>query len=487
MSLHTPEGWASARVEELFDWWGGMTPSTTVQAYWGGGLPWVSSKDLKSYRLNAELEMVTEKALRETRLRKCRPGTLLIVVRSGVLTHTLPVAIANRELVINQDLKAFDSGDDDVNRWFATYLRANEQEILDANRKDGTTVQSIRVEQLIQRIVPVPPIAEQRRVVEKAEALLARVNTVRVRLIHVSRILQRFRQAVLTAAFRDGLIGLPKGRDDVPAEVAAVATGFSEQGWPLVRAEQACSVVQSGSTPTGRPFSAAGDIPFLKVYNVVDHHIDFDYKPQFVSRTVHNGELRRSVVRPGDVLMNIVGPPLGKIAIVPETYPEWNINQALVLFRPNGFLEPRFLYYFLREGSAIRELAPDYRGSAGQSNISLSQSRDLLVPVPNIQCQRALIGTVGRLFRLADAVEEHIKGALARAESTSKAILCRAFAGRLVPTEAELAAVDGRSYETSQELLDRIRLAQEEAVREKTPPLGRRRTRTALKRRTRSR
>jgi type I restriction enzyme S subunit len=63
-------------------------------------------------------------------------------------------------------------------------------------------------------------------------------------------------------------------------------------------------------------------VPSLKVYNIVDQRLDFDYKPQFIARDLHGGAMRRARALPGDVLMNIVGPPLGKVAVVSDQYPE---------------------------------------------------------------------------------------------------------------------------------------------------------------------
>ena len=71
------------------------------------------------------------------------------------------------------------------------------------------------------------------------------------------------------------------------------------------------------------------------------------YKPQFIKRAIHEKELKRCKVYPSDVIINIVGPPLGKVALIPDTFPEWNMNQAIVLFRPKEILLPVFLYYVL--------------------------------------------------------------------------------------------------------------------------------------------
>ena len=81
------------------------------------------------------------------------------------------------------------------------------------------------------------------------------------------------------------------------------------------------------------------------VYNIVNQEINFFYKPQYIKRDIHEKELKRCRVFPTDVIINIVGPPLGKVAMIPDDFPEWNINQAIVIFRPKEFLLPQFLYF----------------------------------------------------------------------------------------------------------------------------------------------
>lgn len=177
-------------------------------------------------------------------------------------------------------------------------------------------------------------------------------------------------------------------------------------GWALTSASEACAVVQAGGTPKAGFIQEPG-IPFLKVYNIVNQKIDFDHKPQFVSNEIHCGELKKSVILPGDVLMNIVGPPLGKVALVPDTFPEWNANQAIVLFRPGPAVTSRWLYYFLCEGASIRSIVHDTRGTAGQVNIALSQCRNFEIALPPVTEQRRIVAKLDLLLaRLASARAE---------------------------------------------------------------------------------
>src|SRR5438093_13437714 len=90
-------------------------------------------------------------------------------------------------------------------------------------------------------------------------------------------------------------------------------------GWAWSVPDNFCSVVASGSTPSpGKMFAGQGDVPFLKVYNLThDGALDFGTRPTFIEHETHNGPQKRSIAKPGDVLINIVGPPLGKVSLVP--------------------------------------------------------------------------------------------------------------------------------------------------------------------------
>jgi type I restriction enzyme, S subunit len=100
--------------------------------------------------------------------------------------------------------------------------------------------------------------------------------------------------------------------------------------------------------------------------------------------------------------MNIVGPLLKKIAIIPEEYTEMNMNQAIVRFRPIKYVLPKYLYYCLQYDETLRDVINETRGVVGQSNISVSQSRNLVMPILFIE-ERAVI--VNKLEELIEREE----------------------------------------------------------------------------------
>lgn len=204
--------------------------------------------------------------------------------------------------------------------------------------------------------------------------------------------------------------------DEIPFDLPA--------GWVWVRLGGICESITKGTTPATTELKNTGEIPYLKVYNVVNQKINFYYKPQYISKEIHN-QLQRSKVYPSDVLMNIVGPPLGKIAIVPNDFEEWNINQALAIFRSVIRSINRFIYLFLNEGSAIKAIQT--LGVVGQDNISLAQCRDIVFPLPPLAEQQAIVERVDRLLNQVNALEQQVKERKSYAEQLMQAVLREAF------------------------------------------------------------
>ena len=287
-----------------------------------------------------------------------------------------------------------------------------------ASLNKSTAIPGLSRGDAYQILVALPPLAEQKRIADKLDTVLTRVDAVNTRLARVAPLLKRFRQSVLAAATSGRLTEDWRG---------------GAMDWSSVPAAEICEKVQSGGTPKAG-FAEAG-VPFLKVYNIVDQRVAFDYKPQFVSQAIHESELRKSQVFPNDVLMNIVGPPLGKVAVVPADHSAWNINQAITLFRPSSKITSQWIYILLCEGAPIRDVLARTKGSVGQVNISLSQCRAFEFQVPSVEEQTEIVRRVETLFAFADRLEARLAQAQTAATRLTPALLAKAFRGELVPQD----------------------------------------------------
>ncbi len=267
--------------------------------------------------------------------------------------------------------------------------------------------------------VPYPPLSEQRRLVARIESLFAKLDAAREKVQSVLDSHETRKAALLHAAFTGKLTA--KWREE---------QGESSHAWRIEKLENLCEKITCGKTPKN-DISPQGEIPYLKVYNIVNDKIDFRSKPQYISRDVHETKLKSSILKPNDVIMNIVGPPLRKIAIIPDTYPEWNMNQAIVRFRPKEGLDYHFLYYALLNPETLDDVVQRTKGVVGQANISITQSRNLKIKVPPLPEQQEIIRILDRLLAREQRARQAAEETLAAIDRMKQAILARAFRGEL--------------------------------------------------------
>ena len=246
---------------------------------------------------------------------------------------------------------------------------------------------------------------------EPASVLLARVKAEKERLIAEGKI-KRSKKTAVTS--------------DKPHYV----DWELPNGWEWCRIDD-FAYVAAGSTPSKESFVNKG-IPYIKMYNLRGQRIDFEYRPQYIKEEVHNGKLMRSRTEVGDLIMNIVGPPLGKLAIIPSSLPHANFNQAAVLIRPLAFKDVlvKYLFYYLSQMSEINSIAT--RGSAGQVNISLTQSQNMRIALPPLNEQKRIVNQIELLWKYLDLADEETNNLKEASEKAKSKILGLAISGKLV-------------------------------------------------------
>lgn len=113
---------------------GGSTPSMKHEEYFGGEVPFIKSGDVKADYVSSGALWLTQLALDETTAKYVPAGTVVVVTRSGILKHNLPVAITSNPVVINQDLKAFEPKPEFSPQYIAWAIRSREDELLSKTR-----------------------------------------------------------------------------------------------------------------------------------------------------------------------------------------------------------------------------------------------------------------------------------------------------------------------------------------------------------------
>jgi type I restriction enzyme S subunit len=323
--------------------------------------------------------------------------------------------------------------------------------------------------------VTLPPLAEQRRIVAAVEAVLAKVNAARDRLNRVPTILKRFRQVVLSAACSGRLTA--DWREARPSEESAgellnrvrlrraSSKGFDTPEheaelpatWVWTTAGAMCECIVPNRD---KPKSFTGSIPWITLPDF-DGSLFIEASKSGTGLTLDEVILHRARVIPkGSVVMSCIG-RFGVAAILAR---DSVINQQLHAFLIPGELLAEYLVYAIRtEEAYLHSLST----STTIAYLNKENCNSVPLALPSLSEQQEIVRRVGELFALADQIETRLADARQMADQLTQAVLAKAFRGELVPTEAELARREYRTYESAADLLARIR-----AERDQQPANG---------------
>jgi len=384
----------------------GGTPNRKNDAYYGGIIPWVKSGELGKGVIYDTEEKITEKAVKESSAKVFPEGTLLIALYGATIGKLgfLGVPAATNQAVCGI------FANEKIDLQFLSYYLFHKRNDLIAQ---GTGGAQPNISQTILKNLPIPlpPLPTQHQIVARIEALFAELDKAAEHLRTAQQQLKTYRQAVLNHWLNN-----------------------DDGKWEMVPIKEIISVISNGSTPKADKMFSKGEIQFLKVYNLnFDGSINLSKEPVFIERDTHETLLKRSQTKQGDVLINIVGPPLGKVSIIPEGEKEYNINQAIVMFRPNEFVTSKFLAYYLMSPQVIAWLTSTSKATAGQYNVKVSTCREIMFPKISISDQHRIVQEIESRLSQAEAAEASIAEALQKTEALRQSILKKAFSGELVP------------------------------------------------------
>ncbi|OGB32766.1 MAG: hypothetical protein A3F78_08185 [Burkholderiales bacterium RIFCSPLOWO2_12_FULL_61_40] len=165
-----PQGWSWARFPDVCAISGGATPSKAIPQNWEGSIPWVSPKDMKVPHIADAQDHVSDAAVRGS-LSLIPSGSLLMVVRGMILAHSFPVAETLAPVTINQDMKALTPFEPEVLSFLALLCRGMKPEILALIDRSSHGTCKLESPKIFGLPIPLPPLAEQSRIVTRVAQL----------------------------------------------------------------------------------------------------------------------------------------------------------------------------------------------------------------------------------------------------------------------------------------------------------------------------
>lgn len=192
-----PEKWEVNKLKYEMSFYGGGTPSKANASYWKGAIPWVSPKDMKSDIISDSEDHITMEAVEESSSRLILANTILLVVRSGILQRTIPIALNSREVAINQDMKALVSRGHVLPEYFIFFVKGCEKNLLIEWTKQGATVESIEHQYLANSKMLIPPINEQINIIQYLADINSELSRTTKSIFKEINLLQEYRTRLI--------------------------------------------------------------------------------------------------------------------------------------------------------------------------------------------------------------------------------------------------------------------------------------------------
>jgi type I restriction enzyme S subunit len=394
-----PEHWKVVRLKFRSVFKGGGTPSKDNRDYWSGDIPWVSPKDMKVGEVTDTEDHITPTAVKESSTSLVAPGSVLIVVRSGILKHTIPVATNKVEVALNQDLKAVTPDQRLDSRYLAYLIRGKNDVLLLEWTKSGTTVESLEHDRIANTQTPIPPLPEQRAIAAYLDRETERIDTLVAKKERLIKLLEEKRTALISHAVTKGL------DDDAEMKDSGIgAIGQTPSHWRVKRNkwlfEEADERSETGDEELLTVSHKTGITPRSEKQNVnmIESESTQGYK----------------VCYPGELVINTMWAWMGALGIsayhgvISPSYNVYRLRED-----ESESVEPRYLDYLYRTPSYITEINR-YSVGVWKSRLRLYPDAFFLMktPLPPLEEQRCILdkldAEIGRIANLIEKVHDGI-------------------------------------------------------------------------------
>jgi len=409
--------WPSVRLGDVVTLTSGGTPSKANPAYWGGDIPWVSAKDMKTLRLFAAQDTLTPTGA-QCGTRVARAGSILILVRGMTLHNDVPICRAQVDMAFNQDVKAIIPGESVDGDFLLYALLASKPRLLQGVDSSSHGTGRINADVLTGLRIALPDLRTQRAIASVLGALDDKIELNR----KMSRTLDEAAKTSFALACVE-----PAGEGWLSGE------GVLPAGWSRIRIGEHLKI-DRGLSYSGTGLTQQGDgLPLHNLNSVLEGG---GYKWDGVKW--YSGEYKeRHVCRPGDLLVTnteqgfeflLIGFP----CIVPRMFGQVGIfSHHTYKVEPNigSPLTREYLYWLLRDARFHRVVA----GFSNGTTVNMLPVDALQMPVVAVPPKATIAG----LSALSDAVNAKLEAN--QAESVTLRTLRDALLPRLLSGELRVA------------------------------------------------
>lgn len=406
--------WEIKQLDSCCEFRGGGTPSKQQANFWGGDVMWVSPKDMKAGVINQTIDKISKRAIAESAAKWIPKDSILVVVRSGILSRTIPIARAGKDLTVNQDLKAIIPNSSVDPEYLYYFLRASESYLLEQVSR-GATVHKLDMATLRNLGIPLPHLDEQKRIVSILDQAFKGLERARANAEANLESARELYESSLGSVFRGE-------RDDwTNTDIASlVSAGILEK--PLDGNHGEIHPKKSDFQITGTPFIMASD---LKNGEVDQENCYFITKTQAET-------LRKGFARDGDVLLSHKG-TIGRSAILRTSLDYVVLTPQVTYYRvlDKSKLLPDFVYHYFHSSTFLREMTRIANAGSTRAYIGITKQLELPISFPDVIEQQRLIERFKRMFVASEDAKSAYEIQLNDLSQLKQSLLQKAFSGEL--------------------------------------------------------
>jgi len=443
-----PKGWTLTKLDEICELIGGGTPSRQNPEYFNGDILWLTPTEIpknKIIKIKDSKEKITELGLKKSSARIIPKNSVLLTSRASIGY----VAIADMDVTTNQGFSSFVCSNS-INNYFLAYWLFGKKDLLES-KSTGTTFKEISKSKLKELEFKLPPINEQKRIVEKIESIFSKIeysintlkkiqnllkdqNTVFFKELFLGNYSRDFECNSQHLEKRDYVGNLEKSFEKYAKEsekfidLNIILKSELPSSWRWTNIGKISHVVRGASPrPSGSPKYFGGKIPWITVQNLTQDEHMYIYK---VKKFLNEEGKKRSRYLESDTLMiTNSGATLG----VPKILKIGGcVNDGIVAMLEVDSPLKEYLYYYLK--NLTRKLRMLNQGAA-QPNLNTNIIKSIPVPMPTITEQKIILEKITNFIKYEKIISESIILTLEQLNTLKSTILKQAFEGKLVPQD----------------------------------------------------
>lgn len=439
-----PENWCWTRMQEIAQWGSGGTPSRKVSEYYNGDISWVKTGELNDDYIFETEEHITQEAISHSSAKIYPTDTVVIAMYGATIGK---VGILGIPAATNQACACAIVKPSTDYKYLFYYAQSQKDDFIKKGK--GGAQPNISQEIIKFHQFPLPPLAEQQRIVDRIESLFAKLDEAKEKAQAVVDSFETHKAAILHKAFTGELTA--KWREE--HNISKTTWGEKKWGDFLQSIEAGKNWSAEGRPPEGTEFGV------VKVSAVTWGEFD-----ELESKTCVVAEQwnSKTQIHKGDFLFSRANTLqlVGNCVIVRNISKRLMLSDKILRFKFDEIAHPRFVLYFTRSRiyrEQVEQLASGNQD--GMRNISQKNLKLVSFPIPTVVEQIEIISILDRAFAKEQQAKEAAEAVLDQIELMKKSILARAFRGELGTNDPnEESAVELLRQVIEQEDGDVIRL-----------------------------